>query len=482
MRFNTQAVDQTKTTNIAGGAAYALNRRMQFATLLLTSLLQDKFYKTATEELATLQQLLGAMTMRELQFAAKAAVYARNTHGLRSITHVVAGEIAKLAKGQTWTRTFFQRVFKRPDDMMETVAYYQARYPNTPLPNSLKDGIARTISQLDEYTLAKYRGEGKSIKMIDLVNLTHPKSTDAISKLVKGTLRNVDTWEAKVSAAGGDKEATDAAWEEMLTNGKLGYFALLRNLRNIEQRGNKAMIDAAVLELLNVKKIKKSLVLPFQYMKAIENVTDPKLMRAVNAALEIALDNCPTFDGKTLVLLDCSGSMNDNKVWTTATLFAAMIAKRSDADLVVFAQQATRVPLIATDSLFGIQKQIPFHGGGTNLTPALVEAFQKPYDRIFLLSDMQCWGQDGYYENTWYNQYKARWNFEVPFYSIDLMGHGTSQLSGKHPKVYTIAGISEKVFDLVASCEKDRDALISEIESISFDCEPTKSETAELSE
>lgn len=472
MRFNTQAVDQTKTTNVAGGAAYALDRRMQFVTLLLTSLLQDKFYKTATEELATLQQLLGAMTADELQFAAKAAVYARRTHGLRSITHVVAGEIAKLAKGQTWTRKFFQRVFRRPDDMMEVVAYFKARYPDAPLPNSLKDGIALTLVRLDEYTLAKYRGEGKSVKMVDLVNLTHPKSTPAIAALMRGTLKNIDTWEAKVSAAKGDVEATDAAWEEMLTSGKLGYFALLRNLRNIEQRSNGKFIPLAVEQLLNRTAIKKSLILPFQYMKAIEAVTDSRLLAAVNQALEIALDNCPTFDGKTLILLDCSGSMNDCKVWTTASLFGAMIAKRSNADLVVFNIAATPVKLITTDSLFGIQKQIPFMGGGTDLTPALILALTARYDRIFILSDMQCWGQDGYYENSWYQAYRTKYGFDVPVYSIDLVGHGTTQFSAKNPKIFTLAGLSEKVFDLVATCEKDRNALISEIEGITFDWTP----------
>jgi 60 kDa SS-A/Ro ribonucleoprotein len=77
---------------------------------------------------------------------------------------------------------------------------------------------------------------------VDVVNLVHPPHTEALKKLVDGTLAPAETWEIKLTQAGVVADSEDAvtelkkeAWEKLLRSRKLGYFALLRNLRNILQ-------------------------------------------------------------------------------------------------------------------------------------------------------------------------------------------------------------------------------------------------------
>jgi 60 kDa SS-A/Ro ribonucleoprotein len=53
-----------------------------------------------------------------------------------------------------------------------------------------------------KYALAKYRGEAKALKLVDAVNLLHPRHSEALKALVAGTLKSADTWESAISAAG----------------------------------------------------------------------------------------------------------------------------------------------------------------------------------------------------------------------------------------------------------------------------------------
>ena len=68
------------------------------------------------------------------------------------------------------------------------------------MPNSLKRGIRDAFDKFDGYQLAKYRGEGRTVKLVDVVNLVHPKPTDrnrdALEQLIKGSLRSTETWES----------------------------------------------------------------------------------------------------------------------------------------------------------------------------------------------------------------------------------------------------------------------------------------------
>ena len=195
------------------------------------------------------------------RFVAKAALYARTQAGLRSVTHLAAGEIAQAVKGASWTAPFFARVVHRPDDALEILAY-QLNVYGRPVPNSLKKGLGAALARFDEYQLAKYRRDDAAISLVDAVNLVHPPHTEALRKLVNGTLAPAETWETKLTQAGqaaGDEdalaEAKADAWRELLASRKLGFFALLRNLRNILTQAPE-LTDAVVTMLTDARLIR----------------------------------------------------------------------------------------------------------------------------------------------------------------------------------------------------------------------------------
>jgi hypothetical protein len=283
------------TVNLAHGLAFTQTAKLELVSVLLTTFLEDEFYRTEKQTTEKIRELIAKVN--DPRFVAKAALYARNTYGMRSVSHLVAGELAKSVKGATWSKSFFAQVVRRPDDVMETLGYYLAVY-GRPVPNSLKKGLGAALSRFDEFHLAKYRREHSAFKLVDAVNLVRPKATPALSKLVRGELAPAQTWETKLTQAGtadtteAVAAAKSAAWGELLRTRKLGYLALLRNVRNILTQAPE-LVDLLCEQLADKAAVRRSLVFPFQFLSAIEVLKQGNLPGADRAmdALNQAIDH-----------------------------------------------------------------------------------------------------------------------------------------------------------------------------------------------
>src|SRR5579859_2894255 len=262
-----------KTVNHVGAVAYEKNANFELISTLLTSFVEDNYYKSKGSTLSGLASIVAKV---DPLFAAKAAVYARTKFGMRSISHAVASELAKHVSGREWAKDFYASVVHRPDDILEILAYHFGKKEK--LSKAMQKGLATAIGKFDAYQLAKYKGEDKTVKLVDAINILHPTATakngtvsvekqaywDALSDKAKkekkiklsklkahvdistldalmlGFLKSEGTWEAELSAAGqkatNDEEKAEfkkKAWIKLIRDRKLGYFALLRNLRNI---------------------------------------------------------------------------------------------------------------------------------------------------------------------------------------------------------------------------------------------------------
>ena len=479
-RFNTTSTG-TKTVNLAGGEAYKQTPELELISILLTSFANDSFYRSANDTFERLKELVRVC---DKKFVAQATVYARTQFGMRSITHCVASELAKHIAGEKWAKDFYSAVVYRPDDMMEILSYHTAN--NGKLPNSMKKGLAKAFDKFDRYALAKYRGEGKGFKLVDVVNLVHPtpveKNADAIMALVKGELKSFDTWETELSKAGqtatNEEEKAEfkkEVWTKLIREKKLGYFALLRNLRNIIEQAPE-VINEAIETLTNEAMIKKSLVLPFRFLTAFEEIqklTDGKIVRtvlmALNKAVDIAVSNVPKFDGETLVVLDVSASMQEAHLGTKSphiigALFSAVLAKSNNSDFMVFSDNAQYHNINPMDSTITISNSLRFASGGTNFH-SIFQTANKKYDRIIILSDMQGW-IGGYTPTKEFAEYKKSTGANPFVYSFDLKNYGSMQFP--ETNVFALAGFSEKVFDTMVLLEKDKHALMNEIKKVQF--------------
>lgn len=479
MKFNKKIKGSTRTVNRAGGDAYKQSPELELVSLLLTSFVTDKFYESSKSQLGRLKDL--SEKIKDKYFLAQAAVYARKEFGMRSITHALAAHITHLVKGEQWTKRALEKVVHRPDDITEILSFYLSNYKK-PIPNSMKKGLANSLKQFDAYQLAKYRGDKNEVKMVDVMNLFRPKPSKEQVKAFKDLMSNElkttgKTWEAKLSEAGqkaktkeDKKELKKEAWADMIKSGKIGYFALLRNLRNIVQDAPEVIPQACEL-LRKENLIKKSLVLPFRFAVAYSELVkingSGKILEAIDDAADISLANVPKFDGNTLIALDESGSM-DGQPWDIGKLFASVLMKANpDADLRIFAYESRALSVNAKTPVLEIARNIKRVGGGTNFK-AIFKDLDKKYERVIILSDMQGWMEDSFYCNgdlkRATNEYKTKTGANPHIYSFDLAGHGDMKFPEN--QVYCLAGFSDKIFDVMKFLEEDRMALINKIKSV----------------
>jgi len=485
-RFNTTNKVMNKTENLAGGEAFFSTPQLQLISMLLCSFVDDKYYRSAKETLEQLQIL--SERIDDKKFLAKAAIYARKVFGMRSITHALAGEVVKNARGNEWVKHFLSQVVNRPDDIIEIFSYYAHQYLPTKegkyrnIPKVLRKGLAKAFDNFDGYQLAKYRSAKKEFSLVDIVNLVHPKATpknkEALKSLVENKLRNTDTWEAKLTKAGQNTTEEEKqlnkkqAWKDLIDNNKLGLFALLRNLRNIIEQYPEGTEEAINL-LLDEEKIKKSLILPFRFMTAYQQFEESdnhlarKVLQAIAEVIDISAENTPKFDGKTLVVVDGSGSMSGRPI-EIASLFASMFYKHNDADIILFSDDAKYLNFNMEDSIVTIAKNIKgkCRMGGTDFNKPF-ELANREYDRIIILSDMQGWVGYNSPVNA-FNNYRVRTNCNPKIFSFDLAGYGTLEFPQKD--IYCLSGFSEKVFDVIKLLEKDKEALVKEINKIEIYC------------
>lgn len=481
-KFNTVLPKQkTLTENLSGGQAYSQTDELSLVSLLLTSFVNDQFYRDANTSLDELKSLISKIDDKE--FIAKSAIFARDKFGMRSITHALAAELTSELGGKEWAKEFYDKVVVRVDDMTEIMSYYLAyktNKDNPKFPNSIKKGFAKAFNKFDNYQLGKYKSSNKSVKLIDVVNLVHPtpnpRNQESLNLLVNDKLKNTDTWESRLSQAGQTAESEEDlaqlksdAWSELISSRKIGYFALLRNLRNIISQSAESVNSACEL-LTDERMIKKSRVLPFRFTKAYEEISklpSSKPVRdvqmALNKSLDISVSNVPKFEGETLVVMDVSGSMS-GRPSEIASLFGAVLAKSNNCDVMTFSTSAKYASYNPMDSVITIRDSFVFSGGGTNFKSIFTTA-NKKYDRIVILSDMQSW--DGYYTpSNEFSKYKEKYNANPFVYSWDLAGYGTLQFPENN--VFALTGFSDKVFDIMKLMETDKKALYNEIKSLSL--------------
>jgi len=473
-KFNPARKTGPDTENLEGAPAYSESPKLEFVSLLLTSFVEDKFYESASAQTKRTVDLMNRIPDKE--FLAKAALFARNEYGMRSISHVVASHLAETANGEEWPKRFYAKVARRPDDVTEIISRYAASYNRLPrqIPNALKKGLGMALTKFDEYQVAKYQGKSKSVSLVDAVNICHPKETDAIKALVTGTLKPADTWEVKMTQTKGDKQKKEQAWTDLVKSRKIGYFALLRNLRNILQQAPELVKDACEL-LCDRRMIKKSLVLPFRFLTAIEEIEKLSgpgvqiVLTHINEAIDISIDNIPEFPGRTLIAVDGSGSMSGRPM-QIASVFAAALAKQNpDADMIIFSNRARYYNPRRGDSMLSIADRIKkkCEYQGTDFQ-CVFDTANQPYDRIIILSDMQAWVRAyGYRDSNpgpALRKYKQRFNCDPCVHSFDLNGYGSLQFPERN--VYAYAGFSEKVFDVMKIIESDKEALLRKIEGV----------------
>lgn len=385
-KLNTKKAAPVSFTH-EGAKASNINKKQELRRTIMACLLwENSFYENGQAVADRIKTLVHELPG---SFVSELAIEAREKMKLRHVPLLLVRELARHPKKseREYVSDTLARVIQRPDELTEYVAIYW-KDGKEPLSAQSKRGLAKAFLKFNEYSFAKYDREG-TIKLRDVLFLSHAKPTDdkvtLFKKIVDGTLETPDTWEVALSG-GADKKET---FTRLIEEEKLGALALLRNLRNMTDSSVDPDVIKKALASMEVER-----VLPFRFISAAKYA--PKYESEIEKAMFKALDGQPELPGKTVLLVDNSGSMYGTAVSqkseidrSEAACALAILLREicEDVDVVAFSGEPHLVPsrhgFALRDAIRGTER------GGTYTEKAKQFADKLGYDRLIIVTDEQ---------------------------------------------------------------------------------------------
>ncbi|MFE0356962.1 TROVE domain-containing protein [Streptomyces nigra] len=519
-RFNTRAAKAQPTSRVTstgrvlrtfeGGRGRERDARSELFLLAVANFVSQKtFYESGADRDDRFAALVRELAVSDPEWTAGLLGWLRTEGNLRTAALVGAAEYVKArldagACDGPASRRVVDSVLRRPDEPGELLAYWTATYGRS-VPKPVKRGIADAVRRLySGKSLLKYDTASKGYRFGDILNLTHaapdpakpwqgelfryaldrrhhpetavPPVSDAVLTAHRelmavpvGQRRALVTSEGgaeRLAAAGMTWEALagwlqgpmdKAAWEAVIPS--MGVMALVRNLRNFDEAGVSDEVAARVAaRISDPAEVARSRQFPFRYLAAYRHAPSLRWAYPLERALGHSLANVPALPGRTLILVDRSGSMfwsrlSDrselNRADAAAIFGTALALRARKADLVEFGSTSAAVPFRAGESVLKILGRFG-DLGGTDTTGA-VRAHYRRHDRVLIVTDEQ-------YAPSHHGDPTEQVPADVPVYTWNLAGyragHGPSGTGNRH----TFGGLSDAAFRMVPLLESARDA------------------------
>lgn len=489
----TGTIDQ-KVINHQGGTGFLRDEKSELFLATVSSFLENSYYESGTNREDRIGKLAAKVAINDVEWITNFVEWLRGEGNIRSAAIVVALEAADamIKAGVPGSRKVVSSALQRADEPGEAIAYWHAR-KGRKIPSAVKRGIADAIVRLyNEYSVAKYNSSNSSVSLKDAIALTHPKPKDDLQNFVfkyvndrdfdpkaevpseLTQLKNRQVLMAKsdeelrklLESEGGRKTIADAGltWEAVagktgLSKGiwealvpSMGYMALLRNLRNFMKEG--VNLKPVLDRLGDPAQVAKSRQLPFRFYTAYRKVgrDNRKVASTLKDALNASLANVPALKGKTLIMVDRSGSMfswgNEVDNADKAAIFGSALALRAeDADLYGYGTSSAKINFTKGRSILPVVDKFTAMGG-TNTSQVLESLTRdKKYDRVVIITDEQ----DSYYRMT----PSEILDKNIPLYTWNVAGYRAGHEAGVNR--YTFGGLTDHSFRMIPLLESGRD-------------------------
>ncbi|TRW24812.1 TROVE domain-containing protein [Flavobacterium zepuense] len=497
MKFNFLSKLNNVTQNYEGAKAYKITPELELYTAVVTTGLNDSFYEAGDTRLERIKTLIAKC---DPEFVAKLAVYVRTRMHLRSVPMVLAVELAKAASGTSAVSKTVANVIQRADEICELLAYYQLANARTGvkklnrLSKQVQKGLAVSFNKFDEYQFAKYN-RVTDVKLRDALFLVHPKAKDdnqqaLFNKIASDTLATPYTWETELSQLGQLKYESPAAkaaafkakWEELIESKKVGYMALMRNLRNIlDANVSFAHVEMVCEYIANPAAVAASKQLPFRFLSAYREIKGhtsglaSMVLDALEDAVMHSAKNIQGFSYETSVVIACdvSGSMQQpiSKKSTVQLydvgLMLGMLMQSRCKNVIsgMFGNTWKIINMPKRNVLANVMEyykregEVGYATNGYLVVEDLILRKQI-VDKVMLFTDLQLYNNNmhGHSFEVYWKRYKGIAP-NAKLYLFDLAGHGKMPLDVRRNDVYLIAGWSDKIFDILDSVDNAGNAI-----------------------
>jgi hypothetical protein len=496
------------TKTFEGAAAWSRDAKSDLFLLAVTNYFgEDTFYEKADVRAQRYVELVHRVAAEDPDWLGAFLPWLRRDANIRTAAVVGAVEAARVLSrdNQPGTqmgpaRRIIGETLLRADEPAEALSYWLQTYGKK-VPNPVRRGIRDVVERLyTERLFIKWDSDRRGIRMADVVELVHPRAGDwnqergplfkymidsrhrpteipeglDVLRVREALLKDIQdpkrrkqflagpnvvqilaeagmTWEALSSSGPMDR----AAWESIIPN--MGYMALLRNLRNFQEAGISGEMTAYVVnKLSDPEEVARSRQLPYRFLSAYLEATAVQWNLPLETGIQLSTQNIPALPGKTLVLVDTSGSMSANTfssrskitpVMAGALFGVALATKGEQVDLHGFANTTFHHPIrkgagvLRTTEAF--TRRIGEVGHGTQTALALKQTWSG-HDRVIIVTDGQTFGT--------YGNVGDQIPTSVPIYAFNMSGYAPAMMETSKTR-HELGGLTDQTFKTIPLVE-----------------------------
>jgi len=454
-----------------------------------------------------LQRIRSLVRENDPSFVLGLALYLRMQLHRKELAFMLMAELAATNGGGELAALHIGKVLQTPAELPEWLDWYAIAAEKNPRKNNgravrprraLQRSLTELLRLLDEYQFTRY-DRGLQLKMRSTLLLLRPKAKDGAQRdlfnnILKDKLGTRPNWQMELTALREQrydslelKQATlRDKWKEGISSFRIGYAALLYNLRPILAAGVSGKILKLAGEYIgNAAAIGRNRQLPFRLLEAYRELkTLPRggttfLLEALEQAAFHSAGNIAGFTEETRVLIamDVSNSMKTPagedgvlERYDIGPLLALALKKKCRSVITgIFGNGWKQVQLPGKNILAGVEEFRFREGEAGYATNAhlVIEDLLKSgqvVDKLMIFTDCCLWDRRQFHQSPGadigrlWRQYRQR-TPGARLYLLDLSGYGTTPLQVLQEEVFLVSGWNEGIFDILAAAEQAVDAL-----------------------
>jgi TROVE domain len=500
---------------------------------------EDTYHENAFTRDSRFRELVRTAAVEDPVWLTGFLHWLRTEGNMRSAPVLAAAEAVQArweAGNAPFGRKMVETVLQRADEPAEIWAYWLSAFGRKS-PHAFQRGVADAIHRLyTERSLLRYDSAEGALRFGDVIELSRPRYNhdeygtwrdalyrfaimrrhdrdfvtdrdgDSVDRSMFAALpmisRARDIFAMPVShrrhfllSQGGAQRIEDAgikwesvagwlqgpmdadAWTACIPS--MGFMALIRNVRNFDQAGVSDDVLEPVFEMLaDPDAVAGSRQFPFRFLAAYRAADSVRWNYPLEKALNLSLSSVPALRGRTLILVDRSPSMWDQKMskrstmdWADgAAIFGAALATRAqEADLVEFWGQDTGrgrnavVKFRKSESVLKIVDKFARGEYGTDIPTAVENHFRRGlHDQVVIITDEQT--RAGWLPSNCYSlggrkqaEIDSLIPADVPVFMWNLGGYKHGALP-TGPARHLFAGLADGAFRQLALLHAGRDA------------------------
>jgi hypothetical protein len=500
-------VPDLRAPTAEGALGYRRDPKSELVMLAISNMVgENTFYENAGTRDQRFDALVRHVAIDAPGWTLDFLTWLRTGAGMRTASIAAAIEVVAARRahggplpGAPTPRQVVNAVCRRADEPAELLAGWLARY-GKPIPIALKRGLADAVDRLyTERSLLKYDGTDKAVRFGDVVDLVCPlthkpalrgtwradllrhaidrrhdrdrniperlttlrynaqlreRAAENPRVLLDATTLSLAgmTWQDAKSLAGGRGISDKELWEALIPSMRVD--ALVKNLRNFDNAGvSDEVADRVIAKLSDPAEITASRIMPMRLLAAFRQVPSMRWARALEAAIQATLANVPSLPGRTLILLDVSGSMRNPVAVRSklsradaAGIFAAALAVRCERPTFVwFNHLSGAIPVDRGEAVLRVlDRKVPQPSGGT-YTAVAAHRWYANHDQVLCFTDEQA-GLHGEVDHAI--------PAHIPLLTWNVAGYRVAHAPSGTGRRFAVGGLSDAMFALVPAMVK----------------------------